>query len=1547
MQTREIRVFISSTFNDMHPERDWLVKRTFPRLREMAAKRGVVLTEVDLRWGITEKESREGKTIAICLDEIINSQPFFIGILGNRYGWTPSVDELGAENLPERYDWVADDLSRNLSITEIEMQYGVLRNPRKIFASFYIREGGNDDDPHQTHLKNAVCEQDRYPVHSYSSPEQLGTQVEKQFMDLLDTIYPAESQDPALSARENHLTWAKIGSRYYLPDPRSIATIDSFLSAGRPGKMLVTGASGSGKSALLSYIAAREMESGDRYVIAHFPAAARQSNSSELAERLRHECSLAPGDARLTVIVDDAVAITDEYGNPDTSWIDAVPDNAVLIVSSADEHRITHSLKARTSEILTVLPLLLSQRRQLADNYFKSFSKHLDDSELEIIGRPSKVTDNTLAYVTLLEELRCFGSFDGLPEYIGIISGFDSAYDFYDFILRGKERFYTTERHPDMARSIFSLLSISAEGLTEHELAGISGIPPMYISQFILGNTFMIKRNGGVLRIAHSRIREAVEHRYLTDEEYADSMRRRIIAYFENDTADSIRRDIELPYQYRMTGNDRKLYLYITQIQYLRSCIEHNRLYFLRYWSYLFDISPALFPADGCLDSICIPDSDIPSESLMGTYYLSQTFVTINSDILLRFAYLMISHLRHYDTIGDMATRALLLLGKDQDNAHVRHLWMSLLGTVAGRTGNYDTALSLFARILKDTDSTDLEAAHTLLSNIAETYMTIAEATGNKIFNQRAADIQRMVLDYRIEKYGLLHPETAVAMDNLAGSLFSTGEVDEAGRLSEESARIYTQLNGEIDLDVAVSLLNQGDVAIRRKEYNEALRLGERIERILLELGGEDNVHLPDAYTLQTIAHAAMGHNEKVRGVLRKFIAFVNRNQRSVIDSGLFITMLVKASGTDNHDLVIEISDLYEQTGFDTPKNHAFCLNILGKSLLRSNLIEEGLDKYSKSIDIYISDGHTRDAVEATTGCASELSLKGFLTESAEWFEKGLNLMKDLDLEDDENTAYALQNYAVTLYNLKRSGDATRIMQRACDIRRTLFGDDDEMLQEQYIPLLDKFDEITDSMSLNDDSGYESYDNESVGIFKQLTTDSAAVTSFIRGMEFYRNGSMSHALQILSGIRQTLSGVNDADGAVAWVIRSIAYVNETINTEDSLELAVDQYGESLDMAMNTDNPYLIEKIAHDYAEFLWNQSQFDEAIRMYTYQMYGGFRQNGMTDITVMRCLGNMAAAMMQTDDPDAGFMINCGLMVMILANSNENNQYADWGESILMKSFEYAGISTDDYDLNPVESVYGMIDFFVGRRLYQGALVISHVYEGIPEDMFSVSDSFNYLLALSRIAEFYDPETALEKAYEAKEFADSHPDEISGPDLDRLYSHLGLMYMVYGMFPMASETFAKIVSPNNDTVENEMKCAFINSDSTLAAKLLDMIGDNTDAYAPESIELARIACSMDADIEILRDNLDADSPVDALYLILALQRSAAETEAHDLFAHLAGLSFSDTHMEMQRLYAIIRYLREANLDEEAEIYRKQAIFKAGSLSATDSRMFTTLFSDL
>lgn len=112
---RTARVFISSTFRDMHAERDILTRVVFPQLRRRCLPLGIDVVDVDLRWGVPEAEAESGHALQVCLDEINHSRPFFIGFLGERYGWIPPGEQhsitareifFGVLEAPEKPDWV-------------------------------------------------------------------------------------------------------------------------------------------------------------------------------------------------------------------------------------------------------------------------------------------------------------------------------------------------------------------------------------------------------------------------------------------------------------------------------------------------------------------------------------------------------------------------------------------------------------------------------------------------------------------------------------------------------------------------------------------------------------------------------------------------------------------------------------------------------------------------------------------------------------------------------------------------------------------------------------------------------------------------------------------------------------------------------------------------------------------------------------------------------------------------------------------------------------------------------------------------------------------------------------------------------------------------------------------------------------------------------------------------------------------------------------------------------------------------------------------------
>ncbi len=119
-----VRVFISSTFRDLQAERDWLVKRVFPALRQRLEPHRIHLVDIDLRWGITREQADNGQVLGLCLQQIDECRPFFLGLLGGRYGWVPAKFPVAVGT---RYGWTQAHTGK--SVTELEILHGVLNDP--------------------------------------------------------------------------------------------------------------------------------------------------------------------------------------------------------------------------------------------------------------------------------------------------------------------------------------------------------------------------------------------------------------------------------------------------------------------------------------------------------------------------------------------------------------------------------------------------------------------------------------------------------------------------------------------------------------------------------------------------------------------------------------------------------------------------------------------------------------------------------------------------------------------------------------------------------------------------------------------------------------------------------------------------------------------------------------------------------------------------------------------------------------------------------------------------------------------------------------------------------------------------------------------------------------------------------------------------------------------------------------------------------------------------------------------------------------------------
>jgi hypothetical protein len=144
---RRYNIFLSSTFKDMDFERDIIKFHVIPALNRRFRDKRVELQAIDLRLGVntsdmTEEES-ERKVLSVCTSCIDSARPFFIGLLGERYGWIPPV-----ERWREFLGGLSDDDRQLLahtagcSVTEMEIVYGALSqgNFDSSHVLFYLRD---------------------------------------------------------------------------------------------------------------------------------------------------------------------------------------------------------------------------------------------------------------------------------------------------------------------------------------------------------------------------------------------------------------------------------------------------------------------------------------------------------------------------------------------------------------------------------------------------------------------------------------------------------------------------------------------------------------------------------------------------------------------------------------------------------------------------------------------------------------------------------------------------------------------------------------------------------------------------------------------------------------------------------------------------------------------------------------------------------------------------------------------------------------------------------------------------------------------------------------------------------------------------------------------------------------------------------------------------------------------------------------------------------------------------------------------------------------
>jgi len=619
MPPRTVRLFLSSTFRDFGEERDLLVKRVFPALRARLKDRFVELVDVDLRWGITAAEAERGEVLPICLAEIDRARPYFIGMLGERYGWIPPPDGYAADLL-ERRPWLKKHQGGK-SVTELEILHGVLNNrSMRGRAFFYFRspayartKGGDylpsaEDRTRQTELKRRIRERG-LPVTAYANPEALAKRLERDLWKLLDAEFPAsEVPDAYDRERLRHEAYAASRRRLYLGGERYQAVLNKLLDTEEP-RILVEGVSGSGKSALLANFFAAYRKRRPRHLVhEHYLGASTDAAHPhalvrrliEFIQRATDSTDEIPGDpqklmdslpiwlatasawarkrrTRFIFVLDSLNSLTDQQ---DLRWWPAFLPKGVTMLVSCLSGLVMDALKGKSAVLpsqdkppkwktVTVRPMTKAQSATLLNTYLARFNKKLPRQMVKQVQAHPLAT-NPLFLRTLAEELRLFGIHEELQKRLYHYLASQTIDDLFERVLQRVEK----DCGKKQVKAALTAIWASRAGLTEKEILGIAEIAPSAWAAMRHALDEALLDTGGKITFAHEYARTGVMDRYLGVRTTRRHIHTRLAQWFKVRATDA-RRSEEEPYQWQQSKSWSELKACLTDLRMFKALYEH------------------------------------------------------------------------------------------------------------------------------------------------------------------------------------------------------------------------------------------------------------------------------------------------------------------------------------------------------------------------------------------------------------------------------------------------------------------------------------------------------------------------------------------------------------------------------------------------------------------------------------------------------------------------------------------------------------------------------------------------------------------------------------------------------------------------------------------------------------------------------------------------------------------------------------------------------------------------------------------------------------
>lgn len=1081
-RNRRIRVFISSTFRDMMAERDALMSHTWPELRRFCRERQVELVEVDMRWGITEEQSTRKETLKLCLDEIRACRPYFVGLLGERYGWMPS-DEAFTADLTEEQPWISQ--LHGKSVTELEILHGVLNTPEMAGRSFfyfrdpvYSRGCGPDFQAEdaaaadkQADLKERIRQAHRAAqvelYENYPDPAALAMLVLDHLRAAIETEFPQDDVPDAL-VREarSHESFAEIRRRTYIGRADHFRTLDHHID-NQSGPLVLLGDSGSGKSALLAnWVVHWRKKHPKDFIFQHYIGGTPDSADHwQLIKRLMAEIKKWSDDptelptshddiardfrlwlakARLKaqhdcvrcILIIDALNQLDDHDNSRLlGWLppDVFTGPLRLIVSTLPGDTL-EAIKQHNWDTLYVEHLTDCERRHMIVDYLQRFGKTLDAIRIDrIIAIPA--TANPLYLKILLDELRITGTHDKLDERLATYLAEPDIPSLLTMVLTRYQCHYERDRS-GLVKEALGLIWSARRGLSETELlqllrpVHLDQLPPAVWTPLRAAMEELLIDRGGILNFAHEFLRTAVKETCVPEPRDYNAFRLQLADYFEAIPA-SPRSCDELPWLLQQTQSVNRLRTCLLNIDCFLEMYKRDENELLNYWVRLGE------------------------HTVMGKAYLDSlqrwterqgSNIADVADATQKIA-CFLKNAALYNEAELLMLKALTL---DEDSFGTEHpavaVCLNNIAQLLQDTNRLNEAEPLMCRALSMNENA-LGANHftvaTSLNNLAALFCET-----NRWLE--AEPLYRRALSICEKTYGKEHPNTATSLSNYAVLLYNTNRMEEAEKLMRTALRIDENSLGREHPRLLPELNNLALILKDTNRMAEAERLMLRALDISEKAFGRDH---PDvAQGLNSLAQLYQDTNRLTEAeplMLRALSISVKTlgTDHPVIGDYLSnLAQLLVASNRLNEAEPLMRKALAIQEGIFGKEHSAVaaCLNNLGGLFRMTNRFAEAEQFFCRALSIYeksLGECHPNVAV-SLNNLAELLQVTHRITEAEACMRKALSIHEEHLGGEHPSVAADLNRLAGIVQANKQFEEAESLYRRSLNIKETNLGDE-------------------------------------------------------------------------------------------------------------------------------------------------------------------------------------------------------------------------------------------------------------------------------------------------------------------------------------------------------------------------------------------------------------------------------------------------------------------------------------------------------------------------